>query len=163
MSVERLYRDYTPLAKSVASRMVHLHDIPFDQALDDAYWGLFLAARRADPSRPFGPYARKCIWGSIVQGVRDRCGTRMKDIDLEFVQIPDDLCDPSPSPHEALEADDLWRMVDQLPDRQAASIRLNFRMDVPQTDIAEMLGVSQMQVSRYITAGKESLREALAA
>lgn len=162
MESAELAEKHVGLAHYFARRAYENHRIPFDQALSDAYLGLVRATRRANPDLPFVPYACKFIQGAILQGVRDSRGWRRTTVEKPvFCEIPEDLRDPAPQ--QAAEARDLWEAVDSLPERQATSIRLNYMYGIPQEDIGEALGVTQTQVSRYITAGRGALRKLLAA
>jgi RNA polymerase sigma-B factor len=49
--------------------------------------------------------------------------------------------------------------MERLPERERAVLGLRFLKDMTQTQIAERIGVSQMQVSRLIRRGLERLRE----
>jgi RNA polymerase sigma-B factor len=48
--------------------------------------------------------------------------------------------------------------ISQLPERQQQILRLRFNEDMTQSEIADILGISQMHVSRLITAATEELR-----
>jgi RNA polymerase sigma-B factor len=53
------------------------------------------------------------------------------------------------------------QLLDTLPDREAAILRLRFYGDLTQSEIADRLGISQMHVSRLMRRCLDSLREHL--
>ena len=53
------------------------------------------------------------------------------------------------------------QLLDTLPEREAAIMRLRFYEDMTQSEIAERLGISQMHVSRLMRRCLEDLREIL--
>ena len=53
------------------------------------------------------------------------------------------------------------QLLDTLPEREAAIMRLRFYEDLTQSEIAERLGISQMHVSRLMRRCLDSLREIL--
>ena len=53
------------------------------------------------------------------------------------------------------------QLLDTLPEREAAIMRLRFYQDMTQSEIAAQLGISQMHVSRLMRRCLESLRELL--
>jgi RNA polymerase sigma-B factor len=50
------------------------------------------------------------------------------------------------------------RLLAELPDRERRVLELRFREDLMQREIADRLGISQMQVSRLIARSLASLR-----
>ena len=59
----------------------------------------------------------------------------------------------------ALDVDLVARLLNQLPEREQEIVRLRFYEQQSQEQIAEAIGVSQMQVSRLLRASFEKLRE----
>jgi RNA polymerase sigma-B factor len=57
--------------------------------------------------------------------------------------------------------DALRPLLDALPDRERTIIKLRFFGDMTQSQIAERIGVSQMQISRLISRTLHQLREQL--
>jgi RNA polymerase sigma-B factor len=50
-------------------------------------------------------------------------------------------------------------LLELLPDRDRIIVKLRFREDLLQREIAELLGISQMQVSRVLTRSIAALRQ----
>ena len=121
----------------------------FDEALSDAFLGLAVAATSRDPARPFGPYAHKCVWGALMNlhpssshvASKRNCGLSLDHPSACFE-------DAQPSPQMRAEISELWRTVDELPDRERKAVRLYYGCGLLQDEIAPILDVSQMQVSR---------------
>jgi RNA polymerase sigma-B factor len=57
------------------------------------------------------------------------------------------------------DADEFESLLERLPERERVPVELRFRHDLLQREIAERLGISQMQVSRLIARGVRRLRE----
>ncbi len=57
----------------------------------------------------------------------------------------------------------LTRVIDELPERQQEIIRLRFFEDKSQSEIAELVGVSQMHVSRLLKSSFRQMRDAMTA
>jgi RNA polymerase sigma-B factor len=57
----------------------------------------------------------------------------------------------------------LREVVSRLPEREQEILRLRFMDNLTQAEIATMIGVSQMHVSRLLTKAFEQLREMLLA
>ena len=53
------------------------------------------------------------------------------------------------------------QLLETLPEREAAIMRLRFYDDLTQSEIAERLGISQMHVSRLMRRCLDDLREVL--
>jgi RNA polymerase sigma-B factor len=60
---------------------------------------------------------------------------------------------------EVERAADLDRLLSRLPEREQLVLRMRFHEDLVQRDIAERMGISQMQVSRLITHAIDTLAE----
>jgi RNA polymerase sigma factor (sigma-70 family) len=138
----------------------------------DAMFGLVKAAGRGTPGRPFGPYARACIEGQILQGKRDRSGIRRdrkaeRPRSVSLDALPEDTepglqlmsAGASISPIQAAEDAELWRSVDTLAPREVRAIRLYYQLDQSQKKIAAVMGISQMEVSRILARARASLRD----
>jgi RNA polymerase sigma factor (sigma-70 family) len=137
----------------------------------DAMFGLVKAAGRGHPGRPFGPYARACIEGQILQGKRDRSGIRSdrkaerpRSVSLDALPVDTEpdlqlMSGGAPiSPNQAAEDAELWRSVDMLAPREVRAIRLYYQMDQSQRKIAAIMGISQMEVSRILVRARARLK-----
>lgn len=69
---------------------------------------------------------------------------------------------PAGSPSPALEPE-LWAAVRALPDRQRAVVGLRVVLDLPQSEVARLLGVRPGTVSATLVAARARLARALAA
>lgn len=65
---------------------------------------------------------------------------------------------PGPQPDAALEADEMWDALGHLDERRRAAIVLRFYEDVPDADIAEILGCRPATVRTLIHRGLQQLR-----
>jgi RNA polymerase sigma factor (sigma-70 family) len=167
--------DFVPLARKLAWDATRRYGTDFPDAYSDALYGLVRAARRADPDRPFASYATYTIRGAILQGIRDRWGWRRGTPRPQLVSLDDPhrgehgdetlsetIADESAvSPYEAAENARLWRQVDALPAKQRSAVRLHYQWSLSQSEIAGLLGVSQMQVSRYLSQARSRLARGL--
>ena len=63
-----------------------------------------------------------------------------------------------PAPDAALGADELWDALATLPDRQRTAIVARYYLDLPDTDIADLLGCRPATVRTAIHRGLATLR-----
>lgn len=161
-----------PLASALARKWSRRTSSPHEEAEADAFVGLVRAEAKYDPERgtKFTSYAYPWIGHEIVHGHRRRTGYRndSKHTPPKMVSIDDQACcvdlhSRLPSPQEHAERADLWRHVDQLPGRQRIAVRLHYQWGLSQSEIAGLVGVSQMQVSRDLAKARASLADLLAA
>jgi RNA polymerase sigma-B factor len=87
----------------------------------------------------------------------DSLDTPIDDVAEAATRI-DTIAAAEPGYARAEHAADLDRMLAELPARQAAILRFRFQEDLTQAEIAERVGVSQMQVSRLIRQAIDELR-----
>jgi RNA polymerase sigma factor (sigma-70 family) len=159
-----------PFAERVAKGMT-LHNNERAEVRADALFGLVKAAGGRRDGLPFAPYARACIEGQIRRGKRDRSGIRSdrktpRPMCVSLDRLPGDvepafqlMSGAGPiSPYQAAEDADLWRSVDALAPLQVQAIRLYYQGDLSQDMIADLLGVSQMEVSRILVKARASLK-----
>ena len=66
---------------------------------------------------------------------------------------------PAPAPDAALGADELWDALATLPDRQRTAIVARFYLDLPDPDIADLLGCRPATVRTAIHRGLATLRK----
>lgn len=149
---------HVPLARALAARAATAWNLPRDDTLSDALYGLTLAARRFDPAHgaQFSSYAHECIRGAIKHGIRDRAGfRRFRDRGDPIPQVTslderhrdgDDRHERVPARAVASEAG----VLDGLPDPQRRLLFAYHVAGFTQQEIAAWDGVSQMQVSRRL-------------
>jgi RNA polymerase sigma factor (sigma-70 family) len=161
---------FMPFAERVAKGMT-VHQDERAEVRADALFGLVKAAGRGRLGAPFAPYARACIEGQIRRGKRDRSGIRgdrkvPRPRSVSLDSLPGDV-EPALmlmggagpiSPCQAAEDAELWRYVDALAPRQVQAVRLYYQGDLTQEEIASILGVSQMEVSRILIKARASLK-----
>jgi RNA polymerase sigma factor (sigma-70 family) len=156
---------YLPLARSLAWNAVRRYRQEYDEAYSDALHGLAKAIRRRRAGEPFGAYAYASIHGEILRGIRTRTrAARRNDgvsLDASFGDahrpLSDVLAAPDPSPSVRTEFEELWLAVDRLPHRQRVATRLYYQCGFSQTEIAHLLGCSQMAVSRALDGARKTL------
>jgi RNA polymerase sigma factor (sigma-70 family) len=66
---------------------------------------------------------------------------------------------PAPAPDTTLGADELWDALATLPDRQRTAIVARFYLDLPEPDIADLLGCRPGTVRTAIHRGLTTLRK----
>jgi RNA polymerase sigma factor (sigma-70 family) len=158
--------EYMPLARARARWATRRYRQDYGEALSDALFGLAKALGRGRPGPTFSAYASKTIEGAILRGIRDRSGLRAQyeregdppppvvALDARAVAA---IADGQPSPAEQVLRRELWREVDRLPGRQPIEVRLNYQYGPSQAEIAHLMGVTQMTVSRDLARAIEAL------
>lgn len=155
-----------PLARARARRATRRYRQNYDEALGDALFGLANAVRRGRPGPTFSAYASKTIEGAILRGIRDRSGLRAqyerggdpppRIVALNALAVAA-IANEEPSPIEQVLRAELWREVDRLPGRQPIEVRLSYQYGLSQAEIGELLGVTQMTVSRDLARARDAL------
>ena len=77
----------------------------------------------------------------------------------EDAMLQDSVGGPDDGFDAAEERADLQGLLAYVPPRTRLALRLRFEEDLTQAEIGELLGVSQMQVSRIIRRGLDQLRD----
>jgi RNA polymerase sigma factor (sigma-70 family) len=139
-----------------------------DDTRSDALWGLLLAGRAFQPDRgSFASYATLRIEGAIRRGRQLRSGVprsrwergdraAVVSLNVPIGENGEELLDVLPAPSDAEEnllADALRR----LPARECLILRLRYYHGLSQSNIATIVGRSQMQVSRIEQAALAQL------
>lgn len=155
-----------PLARARARRATWRYRQDYGEALGDALFGLANAVRRGRPGPTFSAYASKTIEGAILRGIRDRSGLRAqyerggdpppRIVALNALAVAA-IANEEPSPIEQVLRAELWREVDRLPGRQPIEVRLSYQYGLSQAEIGELLGVTQMTVSRDLARARDAL------
>jgi RNA polymerase sigma factor (sigma-70 family) len=171
----RLVEGHVRLAEKIARKRCRWGSEDPDDTRSDALWGLMLAGRAFDPGRgAFAAYAVLRIEGAIRRGRQIRSGlprTLWEQGDrptLVSLNVPvgeggAELVDVLPAPSGA---EDEWLAdaLRRLPALDCLVLRLRYYHGLPQSDVAPIIGRSQMQVSRIERAALAKLRDfALAA
>lgn len=164
----RLVESHVRLAEKIASNRCRWGREDPDDTRSDAFWGLTLAARAFQPGRgSFAAYAAIRIEGAIRRGRQMRSGVprpmweqgqRPAVISLNAPVGEDqaELLDILPSPPEA-EGDWVHDELRQLPARERLVLRLRYFHGLAQSEVATIIGHSQMQVSRIERAALAKL------
>ena len=168
----RLVQRHLRLAEKIAlKRCLWGYDDPNDTR-SDAFWGLTLAGRTFQPGRgSFTAYAALRIEFAIRRGRQKRSGLprpmweqgdRTAPISLNAPARRDgaELMDVLPSRPEA-EGHWLADALSRLPARECLILRLRYYHGLTQSDIAPIIGRSQMQVSRIERAALARLRDSV--
>jgi RNA polymerase sigma factor (sigma-70 family) len=158
--------EYMPLARARARSATRRYRQDYGEALSDALLGLAKALRRGRPGPTFSAYASKTIEGAILRGIRDRSGLRAQyerggdpppPVVVRDARAVAAIADGDPSPAEQVLRRELWREVDRLPGRQPIEVRLSYQYGLSQTEIAHLMGVTQMTVSRDLARARQAL------
>ena len=158
--------EYMPLARARARWATRRYRQDYGEALSDALFGLAKALQRGRPGPTFSAYASKTIEGAILRGIRDRSGLRAQyerggdpppPVVALNARAVAAIADEEPSPAEQVLSRELWREVDRLPGRQPIEVRLSYQYGLSQAEIAHLMGVSQMTVSRDLAQAREAL------
>jgi RNA polymerase sigma factor (sigma-70 family) len=165
----RLVQRHLRLAEKIAlKRCMWGYEDP-DDTRSDAFWGLTLAGRAFQPGRgSFTAYAALRIEFAIRRGRQMRSGLprsvweqgdRTAPISLNAPVRRDgaELIDVLPSRPET-EGHWLADVLDRLPARECLVLRLRYYHGLTQSDVAPIIGRSQMQVSRIERAALARLR-----
>lgn len=166
----RLVEDHVRLAEMIARKRCRWGLEDPDDTRSDAFWGLMLAGRAFQPSRgSFPAYAALRIEYAIRRGRQMRSGVprqrweqgdrrALVSLNAPVAEGGAELLDMLPAPSEADEnclADALRR----LPARECLVLRLRYYHGLAQSDVAAVVGCSQMHVSRIERAALEKLRD----
>ena len=166
----RLVESHVRLAEKIARKQCLWGLEDPDDTRSDALWGLMLAGRAFQPDRgSFASYAVLRIEGAIRRGRQLRSGVsrplweRGDRRSLVSLNVPvgesgDELLDVLPAPSDT-EANLLADALRRLPARECLVLRLRYYHGLSQSDIATIVGRSQMQVSRIERAALAQLRD----
>lgn len=161
-----LAEPYVPLARKLAWQAVRRYRRDYDETYSDALYGLAKALSRRRRGLPC--YVTQVIKWEILRGIRDRSGLRAtlergsapppQAVSINEVPLP-----ATDDPVRDAERAELWATVDRLPPRERLAVRLYYQWEFSQDEIAPVLGISQMQVSRDLAHACATLAVALAA
>src|ERR687885_417353 len=139
---DQLAEEMLPLARALAGRYAGGGE-PLEDLVQVACIGIMKASDGFDLSREvrFSSYATPTVLGEIKRHFRDRTWS---------VRVPRGMQEPQPQ--VAGERAEIRALLDGALDvlrpREREVLRLRFADDLTQSEIAEVIGVSQMQVSR---------------
>lgn len=164
---DKLAADHMLVAKKYARRATYLWPRSYEEALSDILQGLASAIVRYEPDKgPFSHYASRFMWGAVRRGIRSEIGKpeyprpKINVTEDETLSVLLERLRPhEPTPHQRAEWSELWRYVDQLTPRNALIVKLRYRWDLSQHEIAGVVGLSQMQISRILASSHEMLAD----
>lgn len=166
----RLVESHVRLAEKLARRNCRWGSEDPDDTRSDALWGLILAARAFEPDRgTFGSYAAFSIEGAIRRGRQLRSGIprpmweqgdrpTLVSLNVPVGEGREELLNMLPAPPDAedsLLADALRR----LPARECLVLRLRYYHGLSQSAVGQIIGCTQMQVSRIERDALAKLRD----
>jgi len=172
-SRRRLIVSYLPLVRSTAGRFIGRGE-PFDDLVQVGTLGVIGAVDRCDLSRigQLTAYVRSSVEGEIRRHLRDRA---------TLVRIPRRLQGGPEAPGPPLSIDDAPFEVGVAPDdvgvsralvasavrsldgRERRIVALRFYADMSQAEIGELVGMSQVHVSRLLQGATVKMRARLQA
>jgi DNA-directed RNA polymerase specialized sigma subunit len=166
----RLVEQHVWLAERIARRRCRWGLEDPDDTRSDALWGLTLAGRAFEPGRGgFGTYAALRVEYAIRRGRQVRSGLsrsvwerggapRPVSLNVPVQEGGGEILDALPS----VDADWTWWLRDairRLPARERLVVGLRYDRGLTQSEIATVIGCSQMHVSRIERAALAKLRE----
>jgi RNA polymerase sigma-B factor len=157
-----LVERYLPLARQLARRYQR-PDEPLEDLVQVASLGLVKAIDRFDPAREvaFSSYAVPTILGEIKRHFRDRTWAVRVPRDLQELALRAEraVTDLTRDLHRQPSARaTIAQLMRTITPREREVLRLRFEEDLTQAEIGEIIGVSQMQVSRLIRQAVARLR-----
>ncbi|HTT26767.1 MAG TPA: sigma-70 family RNA polymerase sigma factor [Solirubrobacteraceae bacterium] len=166
----RLIESHVRLAEKIARKQCRWGVEDPDDTRSDAFWGLMLAGRAFEPGRGrFAPYAVLRIEGAIRRGRQLRSGLSrtlweqgehpaLLSLNVPVAAGDAELLELLPAA-PCIEDDWLPDALRRLPAREHLVLRLRYYHGLAQSDVAPIIGCSQMQVSRIERAALAMLRE----
>lgn len=104
-----------------------------------------------------GPYLRR----AVVNEVRSRGRRRVLEVRETARRTGDERGVRLVDEHAA-DADEVWRALRALPERQRATVVLRYFEDLPEAEVADLLGISVGTVKSQVSRGLAKLRTQLA-
>lgn len=168
----RLVERHVALAERIARMRCHWGLEDPDDTRSDALWGLTLAGRAFQPDRgSFGTYAALRIEYAIRRGRQVRSGIprsvweqgggpRRLSLNIPVGEGGGELLETLPS----ADPDRDWCLRDavrRLPARERLVVGLRHDRGLSQSEVATLIGCSQMHVSRIERAALAKLRESV--
>lgn len=159
---DRLIARHAPRLLSLASRLLG-PSADADQAVQDALASAWLALRRFDPHRPFGPWLTTITLNKCRDLMRRRRFERWLSIEADPGRI--EVADERPSQEQQLAdrrlLERLKREIARLPSRLKEPFVLVTFDDRSQGEAAEILGISRKAVELRVRRARSLLRERL--
>lgn len=135
----------------------------------DGWVALLKASRRYNGTVKFSTFVNQRLKGAMIDGLRRWAPrnrhTKAPCATWEELSPANETtrADEAPSPEAQHLGTELWKVVDQLPDREAHILKRFYQDDESQSVIALELGLSESRVSQLRQQALATLRSALAA
>jgi len=167
----RLVETHVRLAEKMALKRCRWGTEDPDDTRSDAFWGLILAARAFEPGRgSFAGYAAIRIEGAIRRGRQLRSGVprplweqgerpTLLSLNAPVGEGEAELLDTLPSAPAEAEGNWVHDELQRLPARERLVLRLRYFHGLAQSEVAAIIGRSQMQVSRIERAALDQLHD----
>jgi RNA polymerase sigma-70 factor (ECF subfamily) len=144
------YREQHPLvlaALTVASGRADVAAEATDEAFVRAYERWERVRRMGSPGG--------WLYRVALNDLRRRCRRQAIERDLLRRQAPPPVAPAAVEPH-------LWEAVRALPHRQRTAVALRYVLDLPEADVARLMGVTRGSASATLTAARRRLESLLA-
>jgi RNA polymerase sigma factor (sigma-70 family) len=162
---DELFERFQPLARRLASRYTNPHE-PLEDLVQVAYVGLLGAVDRFDPQRGprFSSFAIPTILGELKRYFRNTGWSAHVPRGAQEMALRVDRASAGLGAGDAgyalIEAKlSLSAAITRLPHLERRALQLRIDGDLKQSEIAERMGCSQMQVSRLLRRAQANLRE----
>ena len=142
MKIEKLYQDYLPLIKSIASKY-RKEGVPFEDLIQEGFLGLLEAEKRFNTSRKvkFSTYAFYWIKKRILEAVR-----KEKIQSLNSLELKDEII-ANPIIEKTYESKELDIFLDKnLSSLEQKIFKLYFQQEKNLSQIAKELGIRREKV-----------------
>jgi RNA polymerase sigma factor (sigma-70 family) len=123
-----------------------------EDLVQDAFVRVGATLRHRRPIDDVDAYLRRTIVNLFNSSLRRR---RVERRWLAQQQSVRPLHPPAPDPADR---DEIWRALQNLPDRQRAAVVLRFYEDLPEREAAAVLGCSQRALNSMVTRALQTLR-----
>ncbi|MFK8104067.1 MAG: RNA polymerase sigma factor [Saprospiraceae bacterium] len=137
-------RRYTPISADA------------EDVLQDAFIKIFGAIKQFDPARgALESWMRKIVINTALQRLNKKCFTHEKTVErFEEIQL-------HPTVYDHLQADDIMKLIDTLPDGYRQVFNLAVVEDYPHKEIAALLNIEVATSRSNLSKAKKLLRNKL--
>jgi len=145
MRIEKLYQDYLPLIKSIASRYKKGR-VSFEDLVQEGFLGLFEAEKRFDPSKKikFSTYAFYWIKKRILEAIQKEKIQSLNSVELNEEILKNSVIEKI---YEYENGDlDISSLNRNLSPLEQKIFKLHFQQKMPLSQIAKELGIRREKV-----------------
>jgi RNA polymerase sigma factor (sigma-70 family) len=148
---EAWYREQHPLVLAALTVVSGRPDVAAD-ATDEAFVRAYERWSRVRAMRSPGGW----LYRVALNDLRRRCRRQAIEQKLLGRHAPTDVAAPDvPAPH-------VWEAVRSLPERQRTAVALRYILDLPENDVARIMGVTRGAASASLTIARRRLESLLA-